>query len=115
KDKTFEKAQQADCPCKLSELHWFAQRVCQHARASDFDRSALSKLLPRLSARVCSHFLGQLTLAVAHHLLKQPALADAAWQRAVDNAPDGHPWRYVVGERPPWFDVARSPGLVEEE
>jgi hypothetical protein len=109
-----ERAFRAQSACTLDELHWFAQRVCQYARASA-DHVQLRKLLPRIEKQVGSHFLGQLTLAVAERALQDEAAADAAWQRAVELTPPDHPWACVVPKAALWRGVPNSPVLVEEE
>lgn len=114
-DKEFEASLQAQSPCRLTELHWFAQRVCQHARDPGANRAATAKLVPRIAGRIGEHFLGQLTLAIAHHLLGEATLAEEAWRRAARNTPPGHPWAHVVTELPPWIHASPPPRLVEEE
>jgi hypothetical protein len=110
-----EAALRADSPCNLGELHWLAQRVCQYARSASADRERLSKLLPRIDKRVGRHFLGQLTLAVAHRVLGNSAQADDAWAFARELAPSGHPWTRVVPDHARWTGSIPPPQLVEEE
>lgn len=110
-----EAALRAESPCNLDELHWLAQRVCQYARSASADRKRLSKLLPRIDQRIGRHFMGQLTLAIAHRVLGNLEQAHSAWTSARELATSGHPWSRVVPDHARWTACTPPPQLVEEE
>lgn len=110
-----EAALRAESPCNLDELHWFAQRVCQYARNASADRKRLSKLLPRIDQRVGCHFMGQLTLAMAHRVLGNSEQAHDAWAAARERTTSGHPWSSVVPDHTRWTASIPPAQLAEEE
>ncbi len=110
-----EAALRSESPCNLDELHWLAQRVCQYARTASADRERLSKLLPRIDQRIGRHFMGQLTLAMAHRVLGNVDQAHDAWAAAREHAAPGHPWSSVVPDHMRWTASIPPAQLVEEE